>query len=121
MEEFFIHNSPWIFLLYIFFKEASPIVRSVLDKTVPAKLARNKSLAERVVEVDEKRLDLRERETIAMESINTALILLKNNSDKHNEQTITLMDAISTANQGLAVLLDRNKYYREEDVSKDKG
>ena len=118
---FFVQNSPYIFLVYVFIKEFSPVVKAILEKVIPDKIAKAKNLLERQVELDEKSVDLRERETIAMENIQKHLFVIQNNQSHFSDETKVMIAGITAANQGIMVLLDRNKYYREEDVSKDKG
>ena len=118
---FFVQNSPYVFLVYVLIKEFSPIVKAVLERVVPEKIAKAKNLLERQIELDEKSVDLRERETVAMENIQKHLFVIQNNQLHFSDETKVMIAGITAANQGIMVLLDRNKYYREEDVSKDKG
>jgi len=118
---FFVQNSPYIFLVYVLIKEFSPIARAVLEKIIPERIAKRKALEERHLELEEKQTDLRERETVAMENIQKHLFVIQNNQSHFSDEATVIMAGITAANQGIMVLLDRNKYYREEDVSKDKS
>jgi len=113
---FFIQNSPYIFLTYVLIKELSPIARAVLEKIIPERIARHKALEERHLELEEKQTDLRERETIAMENIQKHLFVIQNNQSHFSDEAKVIMAGIAAANQGIMVLLDRNKYARKEDT-----
>jgi hypothetical protein len=123
--EFILRNSPWVFLGYILIKELSPVVSRVVEAVVPGQLAKRKlaeektnELKQREVEIEEKRTDLRERQMIALEQMQRILIGLENNQ-RHVESTLqTISSAVASANQALIVVLDRNRQFRKEDISK---
>jgi len=116
MEEFFTTNTPYyIILMYIAIKEGFPVIGMVFSKILPIKIAERKSNEDRIIELEEKRADLRERDTVAYESINRVIILLKNGQEHHAEETKTMMEGIASIGQGILVLLDRNREIRKGD------
>lgn len=117
-EDVLVHYSPWIFFLYIIIKEGIPIIGRLADKWYPERMEQKKAL-------DEKRMDIDEREVVALEQIGKALHIIENNQAHFRlalsdlDDTIKIIETnLSAVNAGLAVLMDRNiRFRRGDDVS----
>ncbi len=136
VEEFLVKNSYLAFIIYIVIKDGIPLIKSILDKTIPASLARKKSAEEKANELKaleleqaDRKIDVDERHIIALEQIGKTLIsqnadhkLIENmirDNQSHNQAIFQTMSTnLAAANQGLVLLLDRNQRYRKADNAK---
>lgn len=117
-EELLVHYSPWVFFLYIIIKEGIPIFGRLADKWYPERIKQKEAL-------NEKRMDIDEREVIALEQIGKSLHISENNQNHFRLALVELSASIkmvesnlSAVNTGLAVLLDRSiRFRRGDDVS----
>lgn len=122
METKLIEISPYLFILYIIIKELLPAVRHLIEWMVPDSLKRRKTSDEKKQEMEEKDLDIREREVVAMEGIAKALVIIENNQKHFQGDFFDMKIALDkidigvvTANQALGVLMDRNMRLRTTD------
>jgi len=123
---FFKNNSPWFFLAYLIWKGLEPSIRLLLETIVPARVKRLKSNEERMLEIQEKDLDVRDREVTVLEGFLKELVLIKNNQvnfgGRWNSLDIkltSLQSGISDANHVLGILRDRSLRRRDSDTNHD--
>jgi hypothetical protein len=117
-----------VFVLIFLLKELSPVVRSVLEKVLPEKINRNRTASEKLVELQERELDIQERGVIANEQIAKALIICQNNqhhfANDINDVKQGIGVIISNTNvisENVAVLLDRGMRLRADDYKSSIG
>lgn len=115
----------WLVLTYLLIKDALPTLSSLLEKMtgiiVPARAStkrllmeqQNKAL-ERQLEIEEQRIDLRDREVVALEQIGKTLIVIDTRLQALDRKSDLLTTGLVTANQALAVMLDRVHRRRED-------
>lgn len=113
------------FFLLVIIREVIPIIRSLLEKLLPERIKKIKTNEDRLIEIQEKDLDLKERAIAANETIAKVLIILEKNQihmmSDINELEQHVRGMISTLNvlsENLAVLLDRNMRLRTDDYKK---
>jgi len=92
-----------------------PILRGSILQLIPATIEKQKVLAENQQQLEVQRLDLREREIVALEQIGKTLLLLETGQRHAEEMSQGLASGLSTANQALTILLERNRHFRQED------
>lgn len=121
-----IQNWPiWAIITYMLIKDAFPILSTLLTKLtgiiVPARANEKKLLIEqqammmeRQTEIEEKRIDLREREVIALEQIGKTLVMLDTRLQGSDRKLDLLTTGLVTANQALAIMMDRVHRRRED-------
>jgi hypothetical protein len=115
----------WLVLIYLVIKDALPTLSVLLAKMtgiiVPARVSEKKLALEKehmvidhATELEEKRLDLRDREVVALEQIGKSLIMIEARLQNLDRKTDLMTTGLVTANQALAVMLDRAHRRRED-------
>lgn len=115
----------WAVLVYLLIKDALPTLSVLLTKMtgiiVPARASEKKLLMEqqnkaleRQAEIEEKRIDLRDREVVALEQIGKSLIVIDTRLQALDRKSDLMTTGLVTANQALAVMLDRAHRRRED-------
>jgi hypothetical protein len=115
----------WAALVYLLIKDALPTISVLITKMtgiiVPARANEKKLLMEqqnknieRQLELEEKRIDLRDREVVALEQIGKSLIVIDTRLQGLDHKTDLITTGLVTANQALAVMLDRAHRRRED-------
>lgn len=118
----------WAVLAYLLIKDALPTLSVLLAKMtgiiVPARANEKKMLLEqqnkaleRLDELEEKRIDLRDREVVALEQIGKSLVMIDTRLQGLDRKTDLITTGLVTANQALAVMLDRAHRRREDYIS----
>lgn len=108
----------WAIIVYLVIKDVLPMLSNMVLKlgelVVPqrTRLAQLKQAEER--EIEARRVDLREREVIALEQIGKSLIMIDTRIQGQEKQLDLLTTGLVTANQALAVMLDRINRRRED-------
>jgi len=115
MWDFFLTNSPYIFITYILIKELVPVLKSVLDRIVPGRIARIARRDEKEQERTDREIDLKEREIIVMEQFAKSQILMSERLNEFNRSMDALLYSQTTVNTSLSVLLDRDRRFRATD------
>jgi|WetSurMetagenome_2_1015567.scaffolds.fasta_scaffold37235_2 hypothetical protein len=115
----------WAVFAYLLIKDALPTLSSLLTKMtgiiVPARVSEKKLALEQehlaidhATELEEKRLDLHDREVVALEQIGKSLIMIDARLQSLDKKTDLMTTGLVTANQALAVMLDRAHRRRED-------
>jgi len=119
---FFKDNSPWFFLAYLVWKGLEPSIRLILEAVVPERIKARKTNTERLIELQEKELDIQERQVTANEQIATALVIIQNNQthfrpdiDNIMVGIVDLKSKIGHVHGDVQILLDRNLRLRTGD------
>jgi hypothetical protein len=116
MWEFFLNNSPLVFIGYILIKETSPLIKNALDRVIPSRIERVKRRDDATHENEAREIDIKERELIVMEQLAKSNILISERLTEVNKSLDALMFSQTTVNTSLSVLLDRARLYRSEDT-----
>lgn len=115
----------WAILVYLFIKDAMPILSALAEKLtgiiIPARVNERKMeldqqalLVEKQIEQEAKRSDLREREVVALEQIGKYLVIIDTRQQALDKKTDLLTTGLVTANQALAIMMDRVHRRRED-------
>lgn len=118
----------WAIILYLFIKDAMPILSALAEKMtgiiIPARVKERKMmldqqslLIEKQLEQEAKRSDLREREVVALEQIGKYLVIIDTRQQALDKKTDLLTTGLVTANQALAIMMDRVHRRREDFLS----
>lgn len=119
-------NAPlWAAIVYLLIKDALPTLSTLLSKMtgiiIPARANEKKMLMEqqnraleRQIELEERRTDLRDREVVALEQIGKSLIVIDTRLQALDKKSDLMTTGLVTANQALAVMLDRAHRRRED-------
>lgn len=118
IEEVITRYGIWGVIVYLFFREALPTLSNLTSKLgemiVPAWSKSRQQLVEVQMKQEEMRSSLREREVIAMEQISKALAVIETRLQQTEQKLELITTSLVTANQALAVMLDRANRSREE-------
>ena len=97
--------------LYLLIKDIIPMMVTALSKffemVIPARAKQQEMKLEIDAEVEARRLDIQEREVIALEQIGKSLIAIETRLEQQDNKIDLLSASLVTANQALAVVLDR--------------
>lgn len=115
----------WAVIVYLFVKDALPILATLFTKItgmiLPFKANEKKLLMEqqaaineRQNELEEKRIDLREREVIALEQIGKSLVVIDTRLQAADRKEDLIITGLITANNALGIVLDRVHRRRED-------
>jgi hypothetical protein len=115
----------WAVLAYLLIKDALPTISTLIAKMtgiiVPARshdkkmeLEQANKALDRQAEIEEKRIDLRDREVVALEQIGKSLIMINTRLESLDHKSDLMTTGLVTANQALAVMLDRAHRRRED-------
>lgn len=115
----------WAVILYLFIKDALPTLSTLATKVtgivIPALVKERKMVldtqkhnADHQMELEEQRIDLREREVVALEQIGKYLVILDTRLQSMDKKTDLLTTGLVTANQALAIMMDRVHRRRED-------
>lgn len=122
IDTFLIQNSPYIFIIYIVIKELFPFLSKLVDSIMPNHIAKQKTIEEkanelkvRELELEEKKSDITERQTVAIEQMQRILANIETRQSHIENSLQTVSSAVATANQALVVVLDRAMLRRRED------
>jgi hypothetical protein len=109
----------WAVIAYLFMKDALPILAKTFENLtgviITGRSADKKLAMDRQVEIEEKRLDLREREVVALEQIGKTQVGMELRLQSLEKKTDLLTTGLVTANQALAIMMDRVHLRRRED------
>lgn len=117
----------WAVMTYLFIKDALPVLSTLVIKlagvVVPAKVKERKmkmdqqlAAIDKQIELEEKRTDLREREVVALEQIGKSLVVIDTRLQGLDKKSDLITTGLVTANQALAIMMDR-VHRRREDFS----
>lgn len=119
---FLIENSPYLFIVYIVIKELFPFLSKAIEVIMPGHIAKQKSVEQkanelkmRELELEEKKSDIAERQTVAIEQMQRILANIETRQSHIENSLQTVSSAVATANQALVVVLDRAMLRRRED------
>lgn len=115
----------WAAITYLLIKDAFPALSVMITKitgiVVPARVSEKKLLLEQQalavqhqIELEEKRIDLREREVVALEQIGKSLVVIDTRLQGLDRKTDLITTGLVTANQALAIMMDRVHRRRED-------
>lgn len=108
----------WAVIVYLIFKDALPTLSNLTaklgDLIVPAWSRNKQQMIEKQMEQDRARLALREREVVALEQIGKSMIVIDTRLQSIEHKVDLLATSLVTANQALAVILDRVNRHRED-------
>jgi hypothetical protein len=119
----------WAALTYLIIKDTLPMLSNLIAKMtgiiVPAHTTEKKLLLEqqnknmeRQVELEEQRIDLREREVVALEQIGKSLVVIDTRLQSLDRKSDLITTGLVTANQALSIMMDRVHRRREDYESK---
>ena len=101
----------WGIIIYLFVKDVIPLlvsaVSKITDLAIPARAKQAEMKIEAEAEREARRLDIREREVIALEQLGKTLITIDTRMEQMDRKVDLLSASLVTANQALAVVLDR--------------
>ena len=115
----------WAAIIYLLIKDTLPALSGLLERMtgliLPARATEKKleleKIAlgiERAAEIEEKRIDLREREVIALEQIGKSLVVIDTRLQGLDKKSDLVTTGLVTANQALAIMMDRLHRRRED-------
>lgn len=102
----------WFFLAYIILKDGLPVFLRLIEKVVPAKIKESEKKLAAQIERDSAEVDLREREIVTQEMIGKNLVIMNERLSFIEQNGRLVVEALSTTNKGIAILLDRRKDHR---------
>lgn len=118
IEEVISQYGIWAVIVYLIFKDALPTLSNLAVKLgeilVPAWSKSKQSLVEVQVEQEKIRSSLREREVVALEQIGKSMVVIDTRLQNLEQKIDLLGHSLITANQALAVVLDRVNRTRED-------
>lgn len=113
----------WTFLIVFAIKEFAPVIRTILEKVIPDRIKRHRTQEEKLLDMEEREQDIRERTLTVHEQQTKVLILLESNQARIRESIGELKESIgdidtdvSTLLNGVGILLDRNLRFRKGDM-----
>lgn len=115
----------WAAIVYLLIKDALPTLSNLLTRMtgliLPVRANEKKLLLEqqammldRQNDIEEKRIDLREREVVALEQIGKSLAIIDTRLQTLDKKTDLITTGLVTANQALAIMMDRVHRRRED-------
>ncbi len=108
----------WALVAYVLLKDGLPILSKFLSQLTetyfPSKVKERQQEMAHKEELEERQLDLREREVAAMENIAKSLAVIDTRVQSVKHKLDLTTTSLITANQALAIIMDRTARKRED-------
>ena len=125
--DFLKDNSIWVLFAYMVLNGLIPAIRKTLELWMPETIKRRKLVDERLADLKEKELDVKEREIVAWERIAKALVLIENSQARFSTdwenldlKLLAIQNGVSDVNRTVGMLWENSIRRRESDYHTDK-